>query len=123
MSIKSIDIKWEWPATRSVESKMLVKIEKIDKASKGFFGIGASPSLAAALPDATDVLASVVSGPTHFVGKLLALQLPGMEAAKLKVGERAAIGLIENNTISICLAAVPADTADMATWLANWNCK
>jgi len=124
MSNQTLEIKWEWPAGRQIETKLLADIKKISKASKGLFGIGASPSMANALPDATDVVASVVSGPENLVGKDLSMRIPGVEADKLKVGEHAAIGLVENNTIGICVSAAPtADTHALKDWLNRWNCE
>lgn len=124
MSAQTLALKWEWPAGRQVDSKILVKVGKIAKASKGFLGIGASPSLADALPDATDVTATVVAGPDALVGKTVTLGLPGMEAAKLKAGELAGFGLLANGALCICVAAAPSqDAAQAGTWLEGWSCR
>ncbi|QDF98090.1 hypothetical protein CJ010_16875 [Azoarcus sp. DD4] len=124
MSAQTVEFKWEWPAGRPVGTRILVKVGKVAKASKGFFGIGASPSLADALPDATDVTATVLAGPAALVGKSVLLRLPGMEAAKLKAGELAGFGLIEDGGLCICVAAAPSqDAAAAGNWLAGWTCQ
>ncbi|WP_288053585.1 hypothetical protein [Methylobacter sp.] len=124
MSTQPLEIKWEWPAGRQMETKLLINIKKISKASKGLFGIGASPSMANALPDATDVSASIESGQENLVGRELSIRIPGMEAQKLKVGEHAAIGLVEGNTIGICVSAAPtADKQELANWFNQWRCE
>jgi hypothetical protein len=121
MSDQDIEIKWEWPAGRQIETKLLINIKKISKASTGFFGIGASPSLANALPDATDVVASVIFGQENLIGKTISMRMPGVEANKLKVGEPAAVALVSNN-ICICVSAAPRDTHDLEDWFQKWSC-
>ena len=123
MSNQIIEIKWEWPAGRAIETKLLINVTKISKASKGFFGIGASPSMANTLPDATDVVASVASGPENLMGKTISIRIPGVEANKLKVGEHAALALVNSNTICVCVSAVPTDTHEIESWFNKWNCK
>lgn len=124
MSAHTLALKWEWPAGRQADSKVLVRIGKIAKASKGFFGIGASPSLADALPDATDVTATVVAGPDALAGKTVTLGLPGMEAARLKTGELAGFGLLADGALCICVAAAPSqDVAQAKNWLDGWTCR
>lgn len=124
MSAQSVEYKWEWPAGRQPGSKLLVKVGKVAKASRGFFGIGASPSMADALPEATDVTATVVAGPAALVGKSVSLRLPGMEAARLKAGELAAYGLVDEAGPCICVAAAPSqDAAAAGNWLSGWTCQ
>lgn len=103
MSDQAIELKWEWPAGRHIEAKMLIDVQKMSKASKGFFGIGASSSLANALPDATDVVGTVLTGPDRLMGKRISMRIPDVEAQKLKLGEHAGIGLVGGNTICVCV--------------------
>ena len=122
MSNSVIECKWEWPAGRKVETKLLLRVEKIATASKGWFGMAASPSLA--LPEATDVQALVLVGPDTMQGKLLKLQMPGMEARKLGQGKLAAAGLLTGNAVVVCIASSPAqEIAPAQTWLTSWNCN
>lgn len=123
MSNQVIEIKWEWLAGRTIETKLLIDVTKISKVSKGVFGIGASPSIADTLPDATDVVASVVSGSERLIGKSISLRIPGVEANKLKVGEHAALALVNSNTICVCVSAVPTNTQEIESWLNKWDCK
>lgn len=122
MSDQHIDIEWEWPAGRQLESKMLINVTQMSKASKGFLGMGASPSLANALPDATIVIGSVMSGSEQLIGKTISIRLPGVEAKKLKLGEPAAVALI-GSSVCICVAAKPADTGEVSAWFNGWNCN
>lgn len=124
MSNKAIELKWEWPAGRKTESKALVKVVAIKKASTGFMGIGASPSMADALPDATDVSAEVVQGPDTLKAKQVHLRLPGMEAKKLKVGQLAALGLTGENAVCICVGlAPPGAGGNGSQWFDTWACE
>jgi len=122
MSDQIIEVKWEWPAGRQMETKILINVKKISKASTGFFGIGASPSLADAIPEATDVIATVIAGQENLIGKTISMRVPGVEADKLKVGGPAAVALVEN-TISICVSAVPPDKGELDNWFNKWNCN
>lgn len=124
MSNQEIRLKWEWPAGRQIEAKVLVKVDDIAKVSKGLLGIGASPSLADALPDPRDVTVSVISGPQALTGRKLTLRLPAMESDKLKVDGHAAFGLIENNAVCVCVAAAPAtNSEEEKTWFQQWSCR
>jgi hypothetical protein len=123
MSNQAIELHWEWLAGRPMETKVLVKVDSIAKVSKGLFGMGASPSVASALPDPKDLEVSVISGPGQLVGQRLRLRLPGVEAGKLTVGAHAALGLITNNTVCSCVAAVPTtNPQEEVAWLAQWSC-
>ncbi len=121
MFAKPFDLTWEWPAGRMAQQKLLVKTIKVEKASSGLFGIGASPSMAHALPDATDVTVQVIDGPAPWTGQTLRIQLPGVEAQKLARAPMAGLGLL-NNTTCICLTQVPEVVHDTADWFKHWAC-
>lgn len=123
MSNQIIEVKWEWLSDRAIENKLLVKVEEVSKVSKGFFGIRASPSMADTLPEATDVIVSVVSGSEKLMGKTISVRMPGVEANKLKVGEYAAFALLNDDSICVCVSVVPKDMGAVNNWLENWNCK
>ena len=124
MASDNIDLKWEWPAGRKIESRLLVRVESIAPASRGLFGIKASPSMADTLPDATDVVAVVEVGPESLAGRKTTLRLPGVEAKKLGAGTRAAFGLVELNRTCVCVEQVPPLNADEARrWIAAWQCR
>lgn len=114
---------WEWPAGRSVQVALLVQIRRIEPARKGFLGIRHSPSLAGSLPDPHEILGTIVHGPAPFLGRDIFLRLPGTEAEDLTVGGIAALGLIENGGICVCIAAAPEGSLEeQQTWIENWAC-
>lgn len=124
MSNQMIEVKWEWPAGRKIETKLLLRIEKIKPASKGLFNSLGSPSLANALPEATDISAKVLNGPEAMVGKIFDVQVPGLEARKLVAGEMAAIGLLQNMTVAICIDHAPKQNLEQnQQWLKQWSCQ
>jgi hypothetical protein len=123
MGSKVPALKWEWPAGRPVETKLLVQVRSISKASKGFLGIGASPSFADSLPDATDIVATVVAGPSALVGSTVSLRVPGAEVKSLVQDRFAALGLVSDNTICTCIAEAPTNNlAEAQTWLRDKAC-
>ena len=123
MSKTPLMLKWEWPAGRTMEAKLLAQVKEIKKASKGLFGSAAAPSNANALPEATDIVMEVTSGPVDLAGKTVTLRVPGMEAAKLRSGMPAAFGLVQGNSTCICVAAAPAgDVAELEKWFSGWSC-
>lgn len=124
MSAEPTVLNWEWPAGRPVETKLLVQIQSISKASGGFLGIRRSPSLADSLPDATEVAAAVVSGPEDFKAKTVSVRVPGMEAKTLKIGQHAALGLISGNAVCICIIGAPANNPDeVRSWFMETACQ
>lgn len=129
MSDDKLELKWEWPAGRSIAMKLMLRVDALEKVSSGLFGIGKSPSVEGYLPDAHTLKATVVFGPEAMAGKRLVLNLPGPEAKKLAVGAPAGLALItadERRPIAVCVAAAPpaASAASAAQqWLAAWNCN
>ncbi|MGH9887935.1 MAG: hypothetical protein ACREBE_20550 [bacterium] len=123
MSGNKLDLQWEWPAGRQAESRLLVQVDSIAKASKGVLEIGRSPSMANNLPDATDVTGTVTAGPEGFVNRTVRLRLPGVEAAKLVGGAPAGFGLVGESTV-VCVAPAPSrDPATNNKWLTDWSCS
>ena len=123
MAAERIVLKWEWPAGRQVGSRVLVKVKSIKPAARGLFGIGASPSMADALPDATELVAEVEAGPDALQGRQVSLRLPGIEAKKLIVGSYAALGLVGSDQICICVDQAPtAKNDDARHWISSWKC-
>jgi hypothetical protein len=124
MASNTLDLKWEWPAGRPIESALLVRVESIQPASRGLFGMRASPSMADALPDATELKARVDEQSTRLAGQDLLIRLPGIEAQKLKAGQWAALGLVESGTVCACVAAAPTQSVEEARrWLATSPCR
>ena len=124
MASSIVKIKWEWPAGRPIETRLLVRIESVQPTSPGLFGIKASPSMADALPDATVVTAVVDEQAVSRAGQKLQVTLPGVKAQKLKSGNWAVFGLIESGIVCTCVAAAPGSTAENARrWLPSSPCN
>ena len=105
-----IDLKWEWPANRSVEQKLLVKIDHIEKQGSGLFGVKQSPSLAASLPDPYILKGVIESTDTKLHGKSVKLVAPKLEMGDIKEGSFAVFGLVNHTT---CICIVPVATKDV----------
>lgn len=103
------EMRWEWPADRNVEKRVVVKVEKIKEADQGFFGIKKSPSFASALPDPVVVMGLVIVGDPALRGKSVKLTLPKLELENIEVGQLAMLGLVEPNTC-ICIKHVEENT-------------
>jgi hypothetical protein len=116
-------LNWEWPAGRKLETRLLVRIVSIAPASRGIFGIAASPSLAQSLPDAQDVVAVVATASDSDQKRRVTVRLPGIEAKKLTVGGLGAFGLISSGRTCICVEQPPKpDFSDAQLWIASWQC-
>ena len=105
MSDFDTQLKWEWPAGRAVETTVLVRVMRVSKSSKGLFGILGSPSLANALPDATDVVAVVDGGAKALGGKTILVQMPGVNAL-FAVGDEVELELIDHDKICVGIQLV-----------------
>ena len=103
---KEIAFRWEWPAERKADEKILVKIQRISKKE----GLIPSPSFADALPDALEIKATVLKGPERFIGKMISLTAPGAEVKTLKTEGQAILGILRDE--NICLCAVGTDPND-----------
>jgi hypothetical protein len=121
---KYIGIAWEWPAGRNLESKILVYVREVSLAPTGLLGVQASPSLAGSLPQATNIVAYVATGPKDLQGQIISMRVPGEVAKGLLVGDKAAIALINGNKVGICLAATAlTDSQAIGAWFEGWKCK
>lgn len=120
---ESATLRWEWPADRVPDHRILVRIDAIREERGGLLGIRRSPSLADALPNPVELEATVVAGDAPGLGRRLSLRLPRPELHDIAVGDHAAMGLLGPGTC-ICIAKAPAgtDQAAQERWLASWNC-
>lgn len=123
MAADTLELQWEWPAGRAIASAVLVKVESVRPAAKGLFGILGSPSIANALPEATEVRAVVDGQDARFAGREITLRLPGVEARKLAAGGWAAFGLLADAQVCACVQAAPVGDAEaLRRWVAGWKC-
>lgn len=116
--------KWQWPANRMPDIRLLAKVSKFEKQKESLLGTNKSPSIAANLPDAYVLTGTIVEGSAVSANQVFILTLPRIEAANISVDDYVALGII-NNDICICIAKVPdSDSrAKKMEWLANWDCS
>ncbi|WP_226668414.1 hypothetical protein [Microbulbifer aggregans] len=107
-----IELKWEWPADRAVEDKILIKIEDIKPQGSGFFGLRKSPSFAENLPDPTVITGVIKNADELIKGKSLKIIVPKPEVGNAAVGSYAVLGLVEKD-ICICIVPVESETTDI----------
>ncbi len=112
-----IELKWEWPAERTVEERILIKVDKIKLQSSGFFGIRKSPSLAASIPGPTVVFGVIQGNNKLTAGKTLSVVVPKLEIEPLNSGGYAVLGLVETD---ICICIVPVKSANID--ISSVNC-
>jgi hypothetical protein len=116
---------WEWRAGRALAQRAAIRIEAAKKEGGGLFGIGKSPSLGAALPDAMTVSGHVVAIDRPGVAKpagAIGFRIPRVELKSAKVGDLVAIGIIGDAVV--CLTPAPSGIADtaLAAWLVEAPC-
>jgi hypothetical protein len=104
-----IEYKWEWPADRAIEKRVLIKVENIKAQSAGFFGVKKSPSLASSLPDPT-VVTGINQGKDGSKGKTISIVVPKLEIENLKIGNYVVLGIVNSNT---CICIVPVESPDV----------
>ena len=113
-----INLKWEWPAGRKADQKLIVNIASITKHNTGFFGLKKSPSLIEGIPDPIDIKGIIIGGDSYLGNKSITITLPKVELENVSEGNLIAIGVIEPN-ICICLKTATSATED----LSQWNCE
>ena len=112
-----IELKWEWPADRKIEERILIKVDTIKAQGSGLFGIKASPSLAASVPDPMTVTGTVQGDDVITAGQTLSVVVPKLEIESLNSGGYAVIGLVETD---VCICIVPVESAGVD--IASINC-
>lgn len=109
-----VDLMWEWPADRTAEQKLLVKVVEIKNESSGFFGFKKSPSFAGNLPDPVTVKAKLIRQEKNLEGKIVEITLPKLELESIDVGDFAVIGVVDSKTC-ICIKQVESESVDIAS--------
>lgn len=113
----NIEYKWEWPADRAIEDRVLVQIKSLKKKGAGLFGINMSPSLVSNLPDPYILSGIVLNSPNKLAGKTVQVVVPSAEIDAIKTDSLAMFGIVENN---ICICIVPVE--NKASDLNSINC-
>lgn len=110
-----LNLKWEWPAERQPELKLVMAIADASPAGKGWFGIKRSPSLVEGIPDPVELKGTVIKGDSSLLQKSITLTLPRLEAGALGKGDVAAIGVLDNN-VCICIRKLASADEDLSGW-------
>lgn len=123
-STQARHLTWEWADGRKPERFLVVRVHKVAKDRGGPLGVGKSPSMAAALPDATNLEGSLIHGADGRSDATVALTLPGVEASSVSTGDRVALGIVSGD-VCICVARAPRDLPDtgLAAWVGTIVCK
>jgi hypothetical protein len=121
-SADAVSLKWEWPADRTPDGKILVKVRDVKKEGGGVFGIKKSPSLAESLPDPMQLSGEIIDGRSDWNGRALMFVLPAVELPQVSAGDHVGIAFIDD--AGVCIAKAPADAGAEALrdWLASWTC-
>jgi hypothetical protein len=112
-----IELNWEWPADRKIEQRILIKIDKVKAQGSGFFGIKASPSFAASVPDPIIVRGTVQGDDKLITGKTISVVVPKLEIESLAAGGYAVLGVVETK---VCICIIPVESSDVD--VASINC-
>jgi len=115
----TLHLSWQW--NRPAPERMVLLISGIRAEGGGLLGIGRSPSLAAALPDAHIVSGRQVTATGQ--ARAVEIRLPRYELPPLKAGDLAAVAYTSDGA-AICMAALPGDlpVSGYERWLAEWEC-
>lgn len=111
---------WQGAADRKPAQFIAMRVNAIRKEGGGLFGIGNSPSLAGAMPDARLVEGSRIGED----GPAVKVKVPGGELPKgLDKGSRVVLGLVDARHV-ICLLVPPDTVADsaLASWAPSQRC-
>ncbi len=107
------EFKWEWPANRKADSKILVKITGLKKQGSGIFGIKKSPSIVDNLPDPVLVSGIIVNNNSESDEKTVSVIVPELEIKDIDNNSYTVWGLVDNS-ICICIVPVKDKNIDIA---------
>ncbi len=99
-----VELKWEWPANRKVDRKILVKITGLKKQGGGLLGIKKSPSIVDNLPDPVLVSGIIINNNSESDEKIVSVIVPELEVKDIDKNSYTVWGLVDN---SICICIVP----------------
>lgn len=104
-----IELKWEWPADRAIEDRILIKVEDVKPQGSGLFGLRKSPSFASNIPEPTVITGVVQNTGSVISGKRLKVIAPKPEIGGTEAGSYAVLGVVDKD---VCICIVPVDSAD-----------
>ena len=104
---------WEWPADRTVEQNLLIKVIDVEKENTGIFGFEKTPSFAGNLPDPVTVKAKVINQEIGSIEKTIKLVLPKLELKSIKKDDFAVIGILGSN-VCICIKHAESENIDVS---------
>ena len=108
-----ITLKWEWPADRSADSKLMIEVVKVTEEGDGLFGLKRSPSLVDNVPDPVTVHGIIVKQRSELDRKTVTVLLPKLELNNIKAQQFAVLGIV-GNTTCICIKPIPSADTDIS---------
>ena len=116
--------KWEWPADRTPNIRLLARVTKLEKQKDGIFGIKKSPSIAGNLPNAYVLVGAILGGDEKLTNQTFTLVLPKIEMGDISINDYVALGIL-NSDVCICIAKVPSgeNRVKQMEWVTNWKCS
>ncbi len=111
---------WQNAVARKPVRFVPVVVSSVAPYKGGWLGVGNSPSLVGAFPDARDVEGKALDGSGHVV----AVRAPGAELPHgLAPGQRVVLGLVDDAHV-ICFLVPPSDVPihDLIQWAAGQRC-
>jgi hypothetical protein len=129
MASETLRFRWQWPAGREPDYKLLVDVQEVRKESSGIFGIKKSESMASQLPDAIELIGSVIMGPDELIGRKVIFRAPRAEVRNVVVGQAAGVAVIARDrnatNICICIQGAPkiVEKKALRAWLSDMKCE
>lgn len=109
-----LELRWEWPADRQVQNKLLVRVTNIKEQGGGLFGINKSPSIADNLPDPVILTGTIIKSSNNTDGKTVSIVVPKPEIESINSGDHGLFGLV-NGSVCICIKPVGSTEVELDT--------
>ena len=111
---------WEWRADRAIVKKVVAELILIESRKP----LINTPSFASNLPDPIRLIGKFFKNNSFSDKPELELVAPRFELPDMDVGDRFALGLINDSTC-VCIEKVPSKIQfeDLDRWLEDWECE